>query len=183
MDDGNGVAKGTLPWDEVQRRYNNMMDYFAVLGVADSVQKRVSPTKVKSYTGVEIDSVTQTCRVERSKMSKYLAVWRDVKAAALAGPVPRLVFSSLLGKFQHIALLVRGGQQLLREAYMARDHIVAGGEDPWHEGCLVEVGLSAVQDLDAFAALMPSAERRYYLDGGERSENGFFHGPHHTYAR
>ena len=65
---------------------------------------------------------------------------------------------------------------MLREAYMARDHIVAGGEDPWHESCLVEVGLSAVQDLDVFAALMPSAERRYYLDGGERSENGFVTG-------
>ena len=79
------------------------------MGFADSEHKRVSPTKVKSYTGIEINSTDQTCRVESKKVRKYTQAWQTLKEAASEWAVSRLNLASVVGKLQHTAPLVRGG--------------------------------------------------------------------------
>eukprot|EP00242_Pyramimonas_sp_CCMP2087_P006396 CAMPEP_0198208648 /NCGR_PEP_ID=MMETSP1445-20131203/11985_1 /TAXON_ID=36898 /ORGANISM="Pyramimonas sp., Strain CCMP2087" /LENGTH=74 /DNA_ID=CAMNT_0043882121 /DNA_START=6 /DNA_END=227 /DNA_ORIENTATION=+ len=68
---------------------------------------------------------------------------------------------------QHVAPVVRGGQQLLREAYLSRD-CFCSEEDaakPWCDGTAVVVSEDAWRDLNKLGALLPEAERSYYLDG------------------
>jgi hypothetical protein len=178
MDDGHGLAKGSAPAEELQNQYDRMMDYFGELGFDDSQAKREGPRKVKSYMGVEIHSDKQICRIEEGKSKKYATSWQTLKEEGkrTGGLVKRLELASVIGKFQHTAKLVRGGQQLLCEAYKARDNISAGEGTPWGEDCWVLLHEHAIRDLDRFAGLMPQAWRKYYLDGDVRAENGFFEG-------
>jgi hypothetical protein len=78
---------------------------------------------------------------------------------------------------QHVAPVVRGGQQLLREAYLSRDAFCSEEDAarPWCAGTAVKVSRDAWGDLNQLGALLPEAERSYYLDGAPE-ENGFFRG-------
>ena len=176
MDDGHGIAPSSLTLANVQQQFTNMMEFFGDMGFADSEHKRVCPTTLKSYVGILIDSQEQTCRVEPSKVQKYTQAWHTLKEAASKGAVSRLNLASVIGKLQHTAPLVRGGQQLLGAAYTARDAVARGSELSWRQGCEVWLHAEAIKDLDTFVGLLPDAERRYYLDGAVKEENGFFAG-------
>ena len=73
--------------------------------------------------------------------------------------------------------VVRGGQQLLREIYLSRDAFCSEEDAarPWCAGTAVKVSRDAWVNLNQLRALLPEAERSYYLDGSPE-ENGFFRG-------
>jgi len=178
MDDGHGVLPAHLTLEEATRQYTAMMDFMNWLGVADSAKKRVAPCKIKSYIGFTVDSEEQVVRPEAKKVTKYTALLDELEARhSERGELRRKEFASLVGKMQHVAPVVRGGQQLLREAYVARDHFVSeeDRQRPWSEDTRVWVHPQAWGELRALARLLPTARRRYYLDG-EHEENGFFTG-------
>ena len=178
MDDAHGVQERGLDPAVAEAEFDRMMAFMAYLGVKDSVKKRVPPTYVKSYIGFEVDALEQTVRPEPKKVVKYRQLLREVIAELIStGSVQRLKWASLVGKFQHVQPVVRGGQQLLTEAYTARDQLTedSGAQDPWGEGCRVWVHQQALRDLEEFAILLPAAKRSYYLDG-RPEENGFFRG-------
>jgi hypothetical protein len=179
MDDGHGVQPADLPQAEAEEQYAAMMAFMNdVLGVQDSAKKRELPNTKKAYIGFCVDSVEQTVSAEPKKVEKYTKQLEELKTQlAVEGNLPRLELASLVGKLQHTAEVVRGGQQLLREPYVARDEFVGDEDaaDPWGKRTRVLVHSDAVQDMEAFCELLPTATRRYYLDG-EHEENGFFRG-------
>ena len=177
MDDGHGVQPKQLSKEEADRQYSAMMNFMNVLGVEDSVSKRVLPSKLKSYIGFAVDSDSQEVRPEPKKIAKYTEALAEMRRDYPEGVVPRKVWASVVGKLQHVAEVVQGGQQLLSAAYDARQNFV--GEVPeerqWADTCLIQVPERAWGDLFEFVGLLADASRRYYLDGAPE-ENGFFKG-------
>eukprot|EP00959_Pyramimonas_sp_CCMP1952_P022853 480326-Pyramimonas_sp.AAC.2 len=96
--------------------------YFKELGIEESTKKRILPTKFKSYTGFEVDSVQQMVTAEVAKQDKYAKELTDLKASRTpGGEVNRRALSRVIGKYQHLTPVVQGGEQLLTEAYRSRD--------------------------------------------------------------
>ena len=178
MDDGHDVIPAHLSYQEAAAQFERKMDYFAELGVEESVKKRILPTKVKSYTGFEVDSVCQTVMAEATKQSKYTMALDDLKASrTLGGEVNRRALSRVIGKYQHLTPVVQGGQQLLTEAYRSRDQAPPSRSSPldWEDTTNVELSEQALHDLEELRDLLRQARRKYYLDGLP-SENGFYTG-------
>jgi hypothetical protein len=177
MDDGHGVQRGDLCQVEANQQYERMMAFMRdELGVEDSLGKREAPCDIKSYIGFSVDAVEQSVKPEEKKVIKYTEALRVLREAHPDGVVGRRAWASVVGKFQHVAEVVCGGQQLLTEAYLARECFVDESvQDPWGEACKIRVHDAAWEDLQRFAELLPTASRSYYLDGSPE-ENGFFKG-------
>jgi len=184
VDDGHGVQPASLTLPEAEREFDAQMQYFASIGLIDSPAKRVWPTKDKSYVGCHINSTTQVVQPERRKVEKYTAAVRALlsglgdKAELVVG---RREFTSVVGKLQHVAPLVRGGQGLLTRAYRDRDMLVDSRLDPtlssaWTPDVDIRVQRQTLQDLETFISLLPDSRRRYYLDSPLVDERGFWRG-------
>ena len=68
-----------------------------------SVDKRVLPSKLKSYIYFAVDSVQQVVRPEPKKIVKYTEALRAMREDYPDGVVPRKAWASVVGKFQHVA--------------------------------------------------------------------------------
>jgi len=178
MDDGHEVAPASLSQEEATQQFVRKMDYLAELGISESAKKRVTPTKIKSYTGFLVDSVHQTVTAEPKKLSKYSDSLDDLKASCTpAGEVSRKDLARVIGRYQHLAPILQGAQQLLTAAYRARDNAPTSRCRPldWDDTTPVVMTPQAWQDLELTRSLLSAASRQYYLDGLP-SENGFFKG-------
>jgi hypothetical protein len=146
--------------------------------VKESVHKRHPPSKVKPYCGFNIHSEEQYVAAETRKLTKYSRALDEAEAEHKQNhKLDRLQWASIVGKYQHVAPVVQGGQQLLTNAYRARDALADGSRSglSWAQGTMVEIGDQAWSDIRELEALLPAARRRYYLDG-KPEENGFWEG-------
>jgi len=178
MDDGHEVAPSTVTQAEATRQFERKMAYLAELGIAESAKKRVLPTTIKSYTGFQVDSVQQTVRAEPKKLVKYSTSLDELRSSCSdSGEVSRRDLARVIGRYQHLAPVLQGAQQLLTAAYRARDNAPHSLTRPldWHDTTRVVMTPQAWADLDLLRSLLPHAVRPYYLDGLP-SENGFYKG-------
>eukprot|EP00959_Pyramimonas_sp_CCMP1952_P107825 2254608-Pyramimonas_sp.AAC.1 len=60
MDDGHDIIPADLSYQSAAAQFERKLDYFGELGIEESTEKRILPTKVKSYTGFVVDSALQT---------------------------------------------------------------------------------------------------------------------------
>ena len=178
MDDGHDIIPADLSYQSAAAQFRRKLAYFKELGIEESAKKRILPTKLKSYTGFEVDSVQQMVTAEVAKQDKYAKELIDLKASrTLGGEVNRRALSRVIGKYQHLTPVVQGGQQLLTEAYRSRDQAPPHRSTPldWGDTTSVVVSDKALRDLGELRDLLQHAQRRYYLDGLP-SENGFYTG-------
>eukprot|EP00959_Pyramimonas_sp_CCMP1952_P320030 6697277-Pyramimonas_sp.AAC.1 len=116
MDDGHAIIPADLSYQSAAAQFQRKLAYFKDLGIEESTKKRINPTKLKPYTGFEVDSVQQMVTAEVTKQDKYAKELIDLKASrTLRGEVNRRVLSRVIDKYQHLTPVVQGGQQLLTE--------------------------------------------------------------------
>ncbi|KAK3248236.1 hypothetical protein CYMTET_42297 [Cymbomonas tetramitiformis] len=122
VDDGHSVADSELSLLEATRRTQGEIEQLENIGVRVSAHKSQWPAKVKDYIGREIDSVRQLVRASEARVRKYVTRAEGMLARWPVGtPVPRRELAAVVGKFQFLAPLIPGGQNMLTPLYRARD--------------------------------------------------------------
>ncbi|KAK3255671.1 hypothetical protein CYMTET_35160 [Cymbomonas tetramitiformis] len=171
---------------EATARVDSELGALEEVGVRASPHKTHYPSKVKDYIGREIHSEPQLVTASPARISKYTnAAEMLLYSVPPSGEVPRRDLASVVGKYQFLAPLVKGSQNMLVPAYRARDSFVepAVAEwDPaqrWGPDVMVELDTAARQGLKRFAgALHQQPVRRYYLYEGRPAVSGWWDGQH-----
>ncbi|KAK3278372.1 hypothetical protein CYMTET_13686 [Cymbomonas tetramitiformis] len=132
VDDGHTVHDEELGVEEATSRVEAAHAQLAKAGIRVSEKKTQWPSQVKDYVGREIHSVPQHVGAARPRVEKYVAAANKLLSDYPEGtPVPRQELAAVVGKFQFLAPLVKGGQNMLAPIYRARDDFTDPGARDW----------------------------------------------------
>ncbi|KAK3254745.1 hypothetical protein CYMTET_36054 [Cymbomonas tetramitiformis] len=100
-------------------------------------------------------------------------------------PVPRQELAAVVGKFQFLAPLVKGGQNMLAPIYRARDHFTDprardwSANAQWGTDVSVTLGREARAEVGRFCdSLLADPVRRYYIEKDAPQCTGWWTGQH-----
>eukprot|EP00854_Cymbomonas_tetramitiformis_P028437 gene28437-biopygen29531 len=122
VDDGHTVHDSDMSLCEATTRTQASLTQLGRVGVRVSDKKTQWPSKVKDFIGREIHSEPQLVGASKSRIDKYVKAATDLLTKYPPGtPVPRRELATVVGKFQFLAPLIKGGQNMLSPIYEARD--------------------------------------------------------------
>ncbi|KAK3278614.1 hypothetical protein CYMTET_13454 [Cymbomonas tetramitiformis] len=185
VDDGHSVADSDLSLAEATVRTQAEIAQLEAAGIRVLVHKTHRPSTGKAFIGREIDSVSQQVGASEARVQKNVALAEALEQQyPLGTPVPRRELAAVVGEFQFLAPLIRGGQNMLTPLYRARDRFT----DPavatrhaaaqWEDRVTVEMGREARDALGQFCqAFRSRPTRRYYLEK-DPSISGWWTGQH-----
>ncbi|KAK3242349.1 hypothetical protein CYMTET_47968 [Cymbomonas tetramitiformis] len=186
VDDGHTVHDSDLGLSEATARTEAELRALEDVGVWVSAHKTHYPSLVKDYIGREIHSVPRHVTASGARVEKYTRA-ADELLGTLGGDgsVSRRSLAAVVGKFQFLAPLVKGGQNLLAPIYRARDSFrepFVAEWDPgrqWVPDVEVQMDAAAVDGVRLFTeALRRDPLRRYYLYEGRPEISGWWTGRH-----
>ena len=186
VDDGHTVHDSSLGLVEATVRTEAELQSLEDVGVRVSTHKTHYPSLVKDYIGREIHSVPQHVTASVARIEKYTRAADELLGSVGAGgSVSRRGLAAVVGKFQFLAPLVKGGQNILAPIYRARDSFkepLVSDWDPgrqWGPDVEVQMDASAVDGVRMFSeALRRDPLRRYYLYEGSPELSGLWTGRH-----
>ncbi|KAK3245972.1 hypothetical protein CYMTET_44476 [Cymbomonas tetramitiformis] len=137
-----------------------------------------------AYSDLSLEEATARTQAEIAQLE---AAEASEQQYPLGTPVPRRELAAVVGKFQFLAPLIRGGQNILTPLYRARDRFT----DPvvathhaaaqWEDCVTVEMDREARDALGQFCqALRARPTRRYYLEK-DPAISGWWTGQHSRY--